>query len=328
MTSAAIPNSLAPSSSLRRRVTIGVLVSIVCAVYVLWFDQITHQTGPGGSDFDQLWYGARVLWRGGNPYAEIGPGKAFDWGWPLVYPLPTIVAFLPFAALPLLAARLIFSSVSAGLLAFAVSKRGLAPLTIMLSAAVLDALRAGQLSMLMTSALLLTALSFTFVLKPPFGLALLAANPRPRAMLIAAGAATVLIAASFAAQPHWVSNWVGALAGASHVRIPLFTLGGPLLLLAVLRWRRMDARVLLACACVPHTPVVYDVVPLGLLVRSTREGIGFAVLTYAAMLTQDALIAGLAPGDAATRAARLLNVFVYLPALLLVLSRPNERDAP
>jgi hypothetical protein len=196
-----------------------------------------------------------------------------------------------------------------------------------LSAAVADALRAGQLSVLVTGAVLLSPLAFAFVLKPPFGLALLAASPRRRAVLIAAVAGSLLTVAAFVAQPHWLSSWFMALHGASHVRVPLLTLGGPLILLALLRWRRLDARVLLACACVPHTPVVYDVVPLGLLVRTTRDGIGFAVITYAAMLAQDTLIAGLQPADAATRAARLLNLIVYLPAVALVLFRPNQRDA-
>jgi len=62
---------------------------------------------------------------------------------------------------------------------------------------------------------------------------------------------------------------------------------------------------------------------LGLLARNLREGVGFAVLTYIALLAQDSLVKGLAPGDAATIAARILNLTVYLPGLLVVLSRPN-----
>jgi len=291
---------------------------------VLWFDSVTHQYGPGGSDFDQLWFAARVLVHGGDPYQAIGPGRAFEWGWPLLYPLPTVVAALPFAALPLLMARILFAGLSAGALAFALSKHGAVLLVVFVSAAIADAVRAGQLSVLMTAALTIDALAFAFVLKPPFGLALLAATPRRRAIVIAAGAGLVLCGTAFALQPGWLIEWLHALRGAGHVRTPLLTLGGPLLLLALLRWRRPDARILLACACVPHTPVVYDVVPLVLLVRNVREGLAFAALTYVATFAQVSFLADLTPDAAATRAARILNLAIYLPALFIVLSRPNE----
>src|SRR6476469_3636927 len=124
---------------LRRRAVIGLAAALVAGAYVLWFDALTHQYGPGGSDFDQLWFAARVLVHGRDPYQAIGPGRAFEWGWPLLYPLPTVIAVLPFAALPLLAARIAFVGISAGLLAFALSARGFAPLIVFFSAAIADA---------------------------------------------------------------------------------------------------------------------------------------------------------------------------------------------
>src|SRR5689334_21311316 len=116
--------------TLRQRAAVGVVIGVVASLYVLWFDTVTHQFGPGGSDFDQLWFAARVLVRGGDPYQAIGPGRAFEWGWPLLYPLPTVVAVLPVAWLPLLAARIAFVGISAGFLAFALSARGFAPLIV------------------------------------------------------------------------------------------------------------------------------------------------------------------------------------------------------
>ena len=311
----------------RPRAIIGVAVALIASLYVLWFDTVTHQYGPGGSDFDQLWFAARVLIRGGNPYEAIGPGRAFDWGWPLLYPLPTVVAIVPLAGLPVLAARIFFAGFSAGFLAFALAKWRRPPLVlvILLSAAVLDAVRAGQLSVLMTAALTVDALAFGFILKPPFGLALLVATPRRRAVAVAVTTGLALTAVAFALQPGWLMEWLRAMKGAGHVRAPVLVLGGPLLLLALLRWRRTDARVLLACACVPHTPVVYDVVPLAMLARNLREGVAFTVLSYAALIAQASFIKNLPPDAAATLAARILNVLIYIPALLLILSRPNHR---
>jgi len=299
-------------------------VALAASLYVLWFDTITHQYGQGGSDFDQLWFAARVLLHGGDPYQAIGPGRAFEWGWPLLYPLPTVIAAVPFAGLPLLPARILFAGLSAGLLAFALAKRGNVALVVLLSAAVVDAVRAGQFSLLMTAGLTVNALAATFVLKPPFGLALLAATPRRRAIAVAAATGLFLSVVAFVLQPGWLLEWMHLVRGVGHFRAPVLAFGGPLLLLAFLRWRRTDARVLLACACVPHTPVVYDVVPLVMLVRNGREALAFAVLTYAALFAQDSMVINMPADEASRMAARILNVAVYLPALALVLSRRND----
>src|SRR5919107_5901674 len=50
-------------------------------------------------DFDQVWFAARALFAGRNPYAEIGPGLHFDWPAPLYYPLTAAVAVSPLAML-------------------------------------------------------------------------------------------------------------------------------------------------------------------------------------------------------------------------------------
>lgn len=310
----------------RRRLALATVFAVLAAAYVLWFDVSTHQVGAGGSDFDQLWYAARALWEGRNPYAVIGPGREFQWSWPLVYPLPTVVATLPFAALPLLVARVLFATLSVGVLAYAVSRRGYAVLPVMGSAAVMDAARAAQMSPLLTAGLVLGGAAVAFVLKPHTGLLLLVASPRRSAMAVAVASGVVLAAFAFVMQPLWLTDWRSALGSASHMRAPVMSFGGPLLLLAALRWRRLDARVLLASALVPHTPMVYDVVPLALIARTFRESLLYALLTHAALFAQDAWVTGAPPDVGPTMAARILNVCVYLPALAAILARPNESE--
>ena len=312
----------------RARLAYAAIAGILAAAFILFVDYRSAEFGPGGSDFDQLWFAARALWRGADPYALIGPGRSFDWRWPFVYPLSTAVAFLPFAVLPVLVARVAFVSLSAGLLAFALSRRGPGVLVVLLSASMLDAVRTAQLSPLLTAAVLLTGLSFAFPLKPHTGLALLAATARPRAITIAALTGAFLAAIAFFVQPDWVSRWMHAIRGTIHFRAPVFALAGPLLLLAVLRWRRLDARVLLACVCVPHTPTVYDVLPLALTVRTFREGLVFALLTHAALFAQLAHVTTEPNGAAPSQAANILNILVYLPVLVGILFRPNEGPAP
>ena len=310
-----------------QRVALAAAAAAIAAGYVLYFDFSTKQLGLGGSDFDQLWFAARALWRGSNPYDLIGPGRQFNWAWPFLYPLPAVVAILPIAWLPLLAARVLFAALSVGVLAFALSRRGGGRLAILGSAAAIDAARAGQLSLLLTAAVMLSWLAFVFPLKPPLGFALLAASPRRRSLVVALAGGSVLVIAAFAAQPGWMISWLAALRSMSHMRAPALEFGGPLLLLALVRWRRLDARVLLACACVPHTPSLYDVVPIGLVARDFRESLVYALLTHAALFSQQWLVPGLPPAAAATMAARILNVTVYLPALVAILFRPNSPDS-
>lgn len=312
--------------SLRRRVALAATAAVIAAAYVLYFDYSTNQLGPGGSDFDQLWFAAHALWRGSNPYDVIGPGRQFNWTWPLLYPLPAVMAILPIAWLPLLVARVSFAAISVGVLAFALARKGPGRLAILGSAAVVDAARAGQLSLLLTAAVMLSWLAFVFPLKPPLGIALLAASPRRRSLVVALAGGTLLTIAAFCARPDWMISWLAALKTTSHMRAPALEFGGPLLLLALVRWRRLDARILLACACVPHTPSLYDVVPISLVARDFREGLVYALLTHAALFSQQLLVPGLPPAAAATMAARILNVTVYLPALLAILVRPNRPD--
>jgi hypothetical protein len=312
--------------TLSRRITLATAAALIAAAFVLYFDYSSKQLGPGGSDFDQLWFAARAVWAGRNPYDLIGPGREFNWTWPFLYPLPTAIAVLPIAWLPLLAARVLFAAASVGVLAFALSRRGAGRLAILGSAAAVDAARAGQLSLLLTAAVMLSWLAFVFPLKPPLGIALLAASPRRKSLVVALVGGTLLAVAAFIAQPGWVGNWLASLRGMLHMRAPVLAFGGPLLLLALFKWRRLDARILLACACVPHTPALYDVIPIGLVARDFRESLVYALLTHVALFAQQSLVSGLAPAAATTMAARILNVAVYLPALVAILLRPNRSD--
>jgi hypothetical protein len=100
--------------------------------------------------------------------------------------------------------------------------------------------------------------------------------------------------------------------------------GGPLILLALLKWRRADARLLVALACVPQTPVLYEVVPLFLLVRTFKEAALLVVLTGVV----GALVNRIAQGaDYNTWMAingQWMVWLVYLPCTAIVLRRPNE----
>ncbi|HEU4564001.1 MAG TPA: hypothetical protein VFS05_05115, partial [Gemmatimonadaceae bacterium] len=189
------------------------------------------------SDFDQLWGAARALLAGADPYAVVGPGRAVDWPFPLYYPLPAVLLAAPLALLPLSIARALFVGGSSALLAYLVTRDGYGRLPIFLSGPFFMAVTAAQWSPLLTAAYLLPALAWVTVAKPNIGAALAVASPTSRFAVAGALGGAALVGASFLVHPAWVTEWLRAFRGAPHFVPPVLHLAGPLLLLALLRWR-------------------------------------------------------------------------------------------
>jgi hypothetical protein len=290
--------------------------------YLAWTAVGLHGTA---SDFGHLWAAARFVRDGINPYDAIGPGRAFDFEFPMLYPLPAAVAMLPLAWLSMRWADVVFFGLSTGLLVWALTRQRttLNPqLCVLGSFAYLSAAANVQWEPLLTAAALLPTLGFLFACKPTMGLALLTAYPSKRAFLLAAtfGLLTVAI------WPWWVPAWLMTIQGQAHIIAPvtLWHVGGPLVLLALTRWRRPEARLLVALACIPHTPVLYAAVPLFLIVRTWREGLTLAAFTYVVGYMQSPYLQGDASNSVWTMTrASWQMALVYLPGLLMVLRRPN-----
>jgi hypothetical protein len=289
----------------------------------------TWSTGAGRpfpSDFGQVWAAARVLLAGGNPYHAIGPQGAFHFGFPLLYPLPAAVAMLPLAWCSAQAADAIFVGVGTFALIWALTRRTLwnPQLCVVASYAFLTAQGNVQWSPVLTAAALTPGLGWLLACKPTVGLAFLTAYPSKRALISAAGfgGLTILL------WPWWVPSWLAVVQGQTHILAPvtLVTAGGPLILLALLKWRRPEARLLVALACVPHTPVLYETVALFLIVDTWREGVLLSALTVLLWHLQPPCAWGLTTSEFAawvTAGARWQVMVMYLPCLLMVLRRPN-----
>ena len=102
--------------------------------------------------------------------------------------------------------------------------------------------------------------------------------------------------------------------------------GGVLLLLALLRWRRPEARLLAALACVPHLAVLYDTVPLFLACRARWEAWLLVALSYVTLVvTINMVTPGMGLVAALARTWPALLLLMYLPVLVLVLrgDRPS-----
>lgn len=216
----------------------------------------------------------------------------------------------------------LFIGLGAGLLAWALTRRTLAnpQLWVFASFAMMVAAQTVQWSPWLTAAALMPWLGFVFAAKPSIGLAMLAAYPSRRAI---AGAA-VLTLATVVFWPWWIAAWIATLPSVTHMSAPVMRWGGPLILLALLKWRRADARLLAALACVPQTPVLYEIVPLFLLVRTFREAVLLVVLTGLVGKIVERIAQGADYNTWMAINGQWMVWLIYLPCTVLVLSRPNE----
>ena len=278
-----------------------------------------------GADFAQFHYHARHWLAGRDPYVGGFPVMRATRvvPEPLFYPFPTVIALAPFALLPLRAAAAAFIAVCTALLAYAVARTSEERLPLFLGSGFLVAVGLGQWSPLVTATFLLPAVSWLAVLKPNLGLATTAARPNWIGIL---GGALVLTG-SLVLHPHWPAEWIRNLRSMPSHPAPIFTPGGVVLLLALTRWRRPEARLIATMACVPQLMYFADQLPLWLVPRTRREAMALSaisIIAWAAALVLE-LRAGRQP---AFDSGGFVLVGVYLPALVMVLRRPNEGTVP
>ena len=279
------------------------------------------------TDFDQLWFAARAMLAGDDPYAVVGPGRLFNWLWPLYYPLPAVLYTIPFTVLPVAVARVAFSAVAAGALGWAVGARARVLWPMLLSAAYIISISRTQWAPLLLAVTWMPALGFVVMAKPNVGLAALA-TLRGRTLAIAIAGCAIATAFSFLVRPDWFVRWRDTVAVSPHVLSPLFLPGGFLLTLAVLRWRRPEARLLLASAVIPHTPSLYDLLLLFFACRTVTESVILALLTQA-LYWGIVLFGSFNTFDLYASGLGGASIFVvYLPTLLAILLRPNRDVEP
>lgn len=295
-----------------RRHRVLVLAAGLISGFVCW---LAYRVPPAStSDFELIWVGARALLSGADPYAVVPTTGTH---YPLYYPLTAIVVGAPFAALPFPWARVVWAVSSGAAFAWAALRYGRGLPAALLSANFLNAIIQGQWSPLLVAAAVLPALSWLLAAKPSIGAALFAAFPSRRAVI----GGLALLAISFAVFPTWPARWADSFRVAVHMS-PIRSPGGVILLLALIRWRQPEARLLAALACVPQIIGLYDTLPLFLIPRSRWQGYALAGLSYVAAFGQVAAVPR-APGMPleAVLAARWPFIFfcLYLPALVMVL---------
>jgi hypothetical protein len=299
-------------------------------------DLLRRQLAPDSVVF---WRGARILLTHGDPYAanamNVPPAGERDLAaWhvrtePLYYPLPALLLWVPFALLPFLPASVAFVSLGAGLFAYAVSRTGLHRLWLCGSVPFLIALQFGQWTTYLTAAAILPALGFLLPAKPNLGLAILLARPNWRAVF---GCAAVCLV-SLMIRPTWPLGWLRTVTGnefssqAPHP-IPVLTYSGAglVLLLALTRWRRPEARLLVAYACVPQLPFWADQLPLMGIPQRQREVIYTVLLGHLLYMAWGLWAPQVKLYVPSMQPYALFGM--YVPMLVLVLLRTNNGPVP
>ena len=268
---------------------------------------------PGsGGDYFFVWSATRSLFAGQNPYHVIAVGAENPGNDVFLYPLPALLLIAPIAWLPLPISGGAFLGMSSALLAYVLLRDGYRRLPIFMGAPFLMAISLGQWSPLITAAALESSLGFVFAAKPNLGVAAWCYRPNVRA--IVAGA--VIVGISLAIVPTWPLDWYHNISGRPEKFSPIRTAVGPILLLSAIRWRRSEARLLIAMACVPQALFFYDQLILGLIPRTFRQSLIFSLASFVSLL---AWFYRLKPGELYVQKAAPYVLAIYFVALVMVL---------
>lgn len=318
MSIVAVYSTLKSMSRNKIRIGVAMLVASIASL----FTYAEFLRSQRHSDFGHVWFAARSLLHGIDPYPLIGPGKAFNWDWPLYYPATSMAAVLPLGLLPELVATLTFVWISAGLMTYALSKNGWERIWILPSAAFIVAARAAQWSPIYCAAYLMPPLAWMLSAKPTLGLAVVTGVGSLRTIKYATAGFIVLVIVSLALLPSWPAEWMKAVSHDVGMR-PAFTWPfGAFVLLAALRWRLPEARLLFVMGCVPTTASWYEALPLLLVGRTKRECQALSLISSVGYVLQGAFLT--TQGFVEPRHTRpLMLAFCYLPALFVVLRRPS-----
>ena len=302
-----------PGRSLR------LLVAAVIATFAV-VELYNAYKRPGHfTDFSIAWLGAKALLAGHDPYEVVGPGRLYNFRWPATYPIPAYIFAMPFTLLSERLASYVFVWLSTFALAFGVTRAGWYLLPIFATRAFFDSVHFAQWSIVFTAALFIPWLQALAVIKPHTGLSIFAGAPSRKAFIAATTAGVVLLAAGFIILPTWPAGWMKAVEEGTRMKPPLLFLGGPVILVVLLRWWRKEAWLILSMALLPQNVGVYATLPLLTVAKSFKESATLAMVATLGLYALGSLERSQRNVGAA------LIVTIYLPAVLVVLRRP-ERD--
>jgi hypothetical protein len=285
---------------MKLRIVVSSAIGLASGVFCWFLMKRLHQDA---ADFRWAVHLAQRLLAGQNPY---------DTPWEQ-YPLTAGLFALPFVRLQPETAAAVFYGVSSAVLALGLTRHSYRGLMIFLAYPYWAGLLTVQWSPIIAASALFPLLLPLTMAKPQIGLPVFLTRATPRGVV----ACLVVGALSLAVMPRWPLLWIAQTSRYEHF-VPLLIFPGPLLLLAVLRYRDRDAILLLLAACMPQR-WFFDSFILWLIPQSRREIVWTVFFSWGAGLWRWYHI----PHNF-TEVGRWAVFFLYLPMLAVVLFRKNR----
>ncbi len=287
---------------LRLRICISAVIGVASAAFCYFLLLHFHQ---GAGDFGWAIHAAQRVLSRQNPYDT-----------PLEqYPLTAALFGVPFVWLRPEMAGALFYGISSALLAFGLSRHGYHRLLAFLAYPYWGGLLAVQWSTAIFASAFFPLLLPVTMAKPQLGLPVALTRLSRRGVL----ACVVVLLLTLVAMPRWPALWLGQLKNYEHF-FPLLVLPGPLLVLALWRYRDRDAWFLVLTAMMPQR-WFFDAFILWLIPKSRREILFTAALSWGAGIWRWYHIP-----HSLVEVGRYTVLFMYLPMLAVILLRQFARE--
>jgi hypothetical protein len=289
---------------MRKRIAVSALVGIASGTFCWFLLQRTHQ---GAGDFRWAIQLAQRLVARQNPYDTRLEQ----------YPLPAAFVALPLLRMtPEIAAGL-FYGISSFFLAFGLTRENYGRLRIFLAYPYWAGFLTAQWSPVIAASAFFPLLLPVTMMKPQVGLPVFLTRLSRRGF-----AACIIVGGlSLAVLPQWPLLWLRQTHYYEHF-VPMFIFPGPLLVLALLRYRDRDAWLLLLAALMPQR-WFFDSFILWLIPKSNRQIVWTVLVSWGAGLWRWYHM----PHGFA-QVGRWSVVFFYLPMLAVVLFRSQREPEP
>jgi hypothetical protein len=296
--------------STSERIQIAILIG-AAAGCVAW---LSYPIIPHHEARDFMWplRGAREILAGINPYS-IPPTTAPEQYYWFMFPVTAVVLAMPFAWMKATVAGTVFVMLTSVWLAFALTRTGgLSRCWLFLSPPYLLAVVLGQWSPLLIAVALSSPVWAWLLTAKPIGFALFLWRPTWRGALLCAA----FLLVTLAVLPTWPVEWMRNALTVPRHPLPLLAPWGALALVALLRWRSAEARLVLTMAALPQHLYFYDQLPLYLAPRTGRR---VALLSACGWVAWGLTKASCAtPEYCGPEAIQWVMLLQYVPAALMV----------
>ena len=288
---------------MRWRIAISAAIGLASGWFCWFLMKHFHQDA---ADFRWALHLAHRLLAGQNPY-----DTPFE-----QYPLTAGLFALPFVHLEPEVAAGLFWGISSSLLAFGLTRSGYARLLIFFAYPYWSGILTVQWAPIIAASAFFPLLLPLTMAKPQIGLPVFLTRLSRRGVV----GCVVIAIVSLVVMPTWPFLWLKQAGNYQHF-IPILVFPGPLLLLALLRYRNRDALFLFFFSLMPQR-WFFDSFTLWLIPQSRREIIWTVFFSWGAGVWRWYHIP-----HSFTQVGRWTVLLIYLPMLAVVLLRKSPREA-